>query len=111
MVGPSLEAAQRFPGRIEVLDLRTIVPWDRQAVLASVRKTGKCLVVQEDTWTASFAAEILATLAHEAFGSLDAPLRRLATPDIPIPYSAQLMQAVLPGVETIASALQEMLEF
>jgi 2-oxoisovalerate dehydrogenase E1 component len=111
MVYPSLEAADRFPERVEVLDLRTIVPWDRASVIASVRKTGRCLVVQEDTWTGGFAGEILATVAAEAFGDLDAPPRRLTTPDAPIPYSADLMAAVLPNAETIASALADLLAF
>ncbi|MEK6587318.1 MAG: transketolase C-terminal domain-containing protein, partial [Chloroflexota bacterium] len=102
MVYPALEAAARTEGRVEVLDLRTISPWDQEGVLGSVRKTGRCLVVHEDTWTAGFAGEILATLAEQAFLDLDAPLRRLATPDVPTPYSATLMKAVLPNAERIA---------
>jgi len=108
---PALEAAARFEGRVEVLDLRTISPWDQEGVLASVRKTGRCLVVHEDTWTAGFAGEILATLAEQAFLDLDAPLRRLATPDVPTPYSATLMKAVLPNAERIAAVIEDMLAF
>jgi 2-oxoisovalerate dehydrogenase E1 component len=111
MVYPSTEAAARHPGRVHVLDLRTIVPWDREAVLASVRRTGRCLVVHEDTWTGGFAGEILAEVAAETFTALDAPPRRLATPDCPIPYSAGLMAEVLPNVETIAAAVAELLAF
>jgi 2-oxoisovalerate dehydrogenase E1 component len=111
MVYPSLEAAARHPGQVEVLDLRTIVPWDRAAVLASVRKTGRCLVVHEDTLTGGFAGEILAVVTAEAFTALDAPPRRLATPDCPIPYSADLMAEVLPNAETIEAAIAELLAF
>ena len=111
MVYPSLEAAAHHPGRVEVLDLRTIVPWDREAVLTSVRRTGRCLVVHEDTLTAGFAGEILAVVAAEAFTRLDAPPRRLATPDCPIPYSAGLMAEILPGSETIGAAIAELLAF
>ncbi|MBL8056006.1 MAG: alpha-ketoacid dehydrogenase subunit beta, partial [Anaerolineales bacterium] len=85
--------------------------WDRELVLASVRKTGRCLVVHEDTVTAGFAAEIMAVLADEAFRDLDAPLRRLAVPDIPIPYNVRLTQAVLPGPAAIASQIADLLAF
>lgn len=111
MVYPSLEAAARFDGRVEVLDLRTISPWDKEGVIESVRNTGRCLVVQEDTWTTGFASEILATIASEAFMDLDAPIRRLTTPDIPIPYNAELMRAVLPSTEQIQATIEELLSF
>jgi 2-oxoisovalerate dehydrogenase E1 component len=111
MVYPALQAVAQFEGRVEVLDLRTISPWDQAAVLASVRKTGRCLVVHEDGWTAGFGAEILATLAEAAFFELDAPLRRVAVRDLPIPYSAGLMSAVLPNTEQLAAAIAELLAF
>ncbi len=94
-----------------MLDLRTISPWDQEGVLDSVRSTGRCLVVQEDTWTAGFASEILATVASEAFMDLDAPIRRLTTPNVPIPYNAGLMHAVLPNTERIEAAIEELLTF
>ncbi len=71
----------------DLLDLRTFSPWDREATLASVRKTHRCLIVHEDTMTAGFGAEIAAVLAKEAFFDLDAPIDRLAMPDIPSPHS------------------------
>jgi 2-oxoisovalerate dehydrogenase E1 component len=111
MVHRAQEAAERFPGAVDLLDLRTVCPWDRPGVLDSVRRTGRLLVVHEDTWTAGFAGEILATAAAEAFADLDAPPRRLATPDSPIPYSAELMQAVLPDVDQIADAIRDLLAF
>jgi 2-oxoisovalerate dehydrogenase E1 component len=110
MVQRCLEAASAFDG-VEILDLRTIVPWDRAAVLESVRKTGRCLVVHEDTWTAGFGGEIAATVAQEAFAWLDAPVTRLATPDCPVPYSAALMSRVIPTVELIRGKIGELLRF
>ena len=90
----------------QILDLRTLAPWDREAVLASVRKTRRCLIVHEDNLTAGFGAEIAATLAKEAFFSLDAPLERLAMPDIPSPHSPVLLAAAVPGVEAITRAIR-----
>jgi 2-oxoisovalerate dehydrogenase E1 component len=94
----------------DLLDLRTLSPWDREAVLASVRKTRRCLIVHEDTMTAGFGAEISAVIAKEAFFDLDAPIERLAMPDVPSPHSPVLLDAVLPGVDTIARALQALAE-
>ncbi len=111
MVYPSLEAAERFDRRVEVLDLRTISPWDRTTVLESVRKTSRCLVVHEDTRTAGFGAEILATLADDLFEYLDAPLRRLAVPDCPIPYNRVLMTAVIPGADRIGEEIARTLAY
>jgi 2-oxoisovalerate dehydrogenase E1 component len=91
----------------EVLDLRTLSPWDRDAVLASVRKTHRCLIVHEDNLTAGFGAEIAAFLAREAFFSLDAPIERLAMPDIPSPHSPVLLEAAVPTVESITRAIQQ----
>jgi 2-oxoisovalerate dehydrogenase E1 component len=111
MVYRCLEAAQEFSGRIAILDLRTIIPWDREAVIESVRKTGKALVVHEDTLTNGFGAEIAATIAAEAFTDLDAPVQRLATPDVPVPYSIPLMNAIVPTVEQIREKMVEILAF
>ncbi len=106
-----LEAVQPFASRVTLLDLRTIIPWDRQAVLDSVQQTGKVLIVHEDALTAGFGAEIAAVIAQEAFTSLDAPVQRLAVPDTPIPYNLKLMEAVIPSVEKIAAAVQALLEY
>ncbi|MBN1450281.1 MAG: hypothetical protein JW963_04625 [Anaerolineales bacterium] len=110
MVYPVLDAANGLNG-IEVLDLRTISPWDKESVLESVKKTGKCLVVHEDTITGGFAGEVMATIASEAFEWLDAPLQRLATPDVPIPYNIGLMNAVVPSVDIIRSKLEWLLAY
>ena len=106
-----MEAAQSVAGRVEVIDLRTIIPWDKSRVLESVRKTGKCLIVHEDALTGGFGAEIAAVIAEEAFTDLDAPLARLAVPDVPIPYNMALMNAVVPQVADIAEKIQSMLVF
>ncbi|HEY6989663.1 MAG TPA: transketolase C-terminal domain-containing protein [Bryobacteraceae bacterium] len=96
---------------VEVIDLRTIVPWDRETVVNSVKKTRRCLIVHEDTLTAGFGAEIAAVVARDAFLALDAPVERLAVPDIPLPYSVHLLDAVLPSVDTIAAKIEEVLAF
>jgi 2-oxoisovalerate dehydrogenase E1 component len=109
MVERCEEAARGFPGRVELLDLRTIMPWDKEAVLQSVQKTRKCLIVHEDGVTAGFGAEISATLAEEALYSLDAPVKRVAVRDVPIPYNVGLMDAVVPNVARITAAIDELL--
>jgi 2-oxoisovalerate dehydrogenase E1 component len=111
MVHRCLEASQSFPGQVSVLDLRTIIPWDQEQVLESVHQTGKVLIVHEDTLTAGFGAEISAVIAAEAFTDLDAPIQRLATLDVPIPYNIPMMEAVLPSVEKIKSAMGELLAY
>ncbi len=106
------EAAAKAGGHsVHLLDLRTISPWDREAVLASVRRTRRCLVVHEDTLTAGFGAEVAAVVAQEAFLSLDAPVSRMAIPDVPTPYNVNLMNAVLPQVDDIAARMAELIEF
>ena len=109
MVHRALEAADRFPGDVDLLDLRTIMPWDRVAVLDSVRRTGRCLIVHEDTTTAGFGAEIAAVLAREAFWHLDAPIERLTVDDVPMPYHEVLLRAVLPDADGIAERIAVLL--
>ena len=109
MVHRAIEAADRFSGDVTLLDLRTIMPWDRAAVLESVRHTGKCLIVHEDTTTAGFGAEIAAVLARDAFWHLDAPIERLTVDDVPMPYHEVLLQAVLPDAERIAERIAALL--
>ncbi len=101
-------ALQRTGVSADLLDLRTLSPWDRHATLMSVRKTRRCLIVHEDNITAGFGAEIAAVLAKEAFFDLDAPIERLAMPDIPSPHSPVLLEAVLPSVERIAQCMTDL---
>jgi 2-oxoisovalerate dehydrogenase E1 component len=103
-------AAKKVGESIEIIDLRTISPWDRQTVLDSVSRTRRCLIVHEDGITAGFGAEVAATLAQEAFFNLDAPIQRLAIPDIPVPHNFALMEAVVPSVQSIAERMTEVLE-
>lgn len=111
MVHRVKEASQKFGNTVEILDLRTICPWDKEAVLRSVRKTNRCLIAHEDAITAGFGAEIAAVLAKECFEFLDAPIERIAVPDVPIPYNLKQMDAVIPTVPDISEALQKLLDF
>jgi 2-oxoisovalerate dehydrogenase E1 component beta subunit len=112
MVYTAAEAAQQVDGAsVEIIDLRSILPWDKQAVLESVRKTSKVLVLHEDTRTGGFGAEIAATIAEEAFEDLDAPVRRIAAPDTPVPFSPPLEKAFIPQVEGVAKELKELIEY
>jgi 2-oxoisovalerate dehydrogenase E1 component len=103
-------AAKNVGESIEIIDLRTISPWDRQAVLDSVSRTRRCLIVHEDSITAGFGAEVAAVVAQHAFFNLDAPIQRLAIPDVPVPHNFGLMEAVVPGVDSIAQRMSEVLE-
>ncbi len=114
MVYTAEEAAQQLEAdgvSVEILDLRTIIPWDREAVLASVRKTSKVLVLHEDTRTGGFGGEIAATIAEEAFEDLDAPVKRVAAPDTPVPFSPPLEKAFIPQVDDVTAALRELAEY
>jgi 2-oxoisovalerate dehydrogenase E1 component len=96
---------------VEILDLRTLMPWDRDAVLESVRRTRRCLVVHEDLMSAGFGAEIAAFVAERAFLDLDAPVSRLAMPDIPSPHNPALLEWALPGVDTIRAKIESLIGF
>jgi len=107
MVERCEQAAAASGVEVEVLDLRTLSPWDKAAVLTSVNKTRRCIIVHEDNATAGFGAEIAAVLAKEAFFNLDAPIERLTMPDIPSPHSPVLLDAAVPSVERITNAIQQ----
>ncbi|MCB0216422.1 MAG: pyruvate dehydrogenase [Caldilineae bacterium] len=111
MVHRCLEAAAGLEGAVEILDLRTIVPWDRATVLDSVARTGRCLLVHEDHQTAGFGAEIAAVIAESAFEQLDAPVARLCGLDCPVPYSISMMQGVVPSVARIRAAIDRQLAY
>lgn len=101
----SEQAVEELGISADVIDLRTLMPWDKKACLESVAKTNKCLIVHEDNKTAGFGSEIAAVLAKEAFSDLDAPIERLTMPDIPVPYNVGLMESVLPTVDKIKDKL------
>jgi len=106
----SLQAAQAVAEEgidVEVVDLRTLYPIDKATILASVRKTGKALIVHEDNLTGGYGAEIAAILADEAFSDLDAPIKRLAGPDVPaMPYSHPMQEWFMLNPEKIANAIR-----
>lgn len=111
----TLEAAQAVAGEglsVEVVDVRTLLPLDKATLLASVRKTGKALVIHEDNLTGGYGGEIAAILADEAFTDLDAPIRRLAGPDVPaMPYSHPLQDWFMLNPEKIAAAMRELASY
>ena len=114
MVHTAANAAEQLSGEgasVEIVDLRSVQPWDKKAVLASVRKTSKLLVLHEDTHTGGFGAEIAATVAEEAFEDLDAPVKRIAAPDTPVPFSPPLEKAFIPQVEDVVAGLRDLLEY
>ncbi|MCG9917526.1 MAG: thiamine pyrophosphate-dependent enzyme [Phenylobacterium sp.] len=96
---------------VDVIDLRTLMPWDRETVLDSVRRTHRCLIVHEDLQTAGFGAEIAAVVADQVFMDLDAPVSRLTMPDIPSPHNPVLMEWALPSVERIRAKIDELVSF
>jgi 2-oxoisovalerate dehydrogenase E1 component len=115
MVERAEEAARQIAAAsgktLDVVDLRTLMPWDRGAVLDSVRRTRRCLIVHEDLRSGGFGAEIGATIAEDAFMHLDAPVARLTMPDVPSPHNAVLLDAVVPSVAGIRARAEELLEF
>ena len=115
LVQRSLDAAAKiekeFGVTIEVIDLRTLNPLDKDSILNSVRKTGKVLIVHEDTLTGGFGAEIAAIIAAEAFDRLDAPIQRVAAKDAPVPYGPELEYAMLPQEAGIAAALKKLVSY
>lgn len=111
MVHRAKSAVESIGGDVEIIDLRTIVPWDKALVLASVQRTGRCMVLHEDTITAGFGAEIAAVVGKEAFQWLDAPVERVAPPDVPIPYNKGMMEAVIPTIEQVAQRLTALITF
>jgi pyruvate/2-oxoglutarate/acetoin dehydrogenase E1 component len=114
MVHTAAEAAQQLEGEaisMEIVDLRSVMPWDKAAVLESVRKTSKALVLHEDTHTGGFGAEIAATIAEEAFEDLDGPVRRITAPDCPVPFSPVLEQAYIPQVDDVVSGVRDLASY
>jgi 2-oxoisovalerate dehydrogenase E1 component len=95
----------------DVIDLRTLVPWDREMVLESVRRTRRCLIVHEDLKSGGFGAEIAAVVADEAFLDLDAPIARVTMPDIPSPHHPTLLNWAVPSVDKIRARIDELVGF
>jgi 2-oxoisovalerate dehydrogenase E1 component beta subunit len=107
-----VSAAVEASGRsVEIIDLRSLVPLDVETVLDSVRKTSRVLIVEEANETCAAGAQVASVVAADAFEDLDAPVRRLATPDVPIPFSPPLEQSVLPSLETIGRAIDDLARY
>jgi 2-oxoisovalerate dehydrogenase E1 component beta subunit len=114
MAHTSLEAAATLATEgieAEVIDLRTLLPLDRETILASVKKTNKLLVVHEDTRTGGIAGEIAALVCESAFGDLDGPVLRVTALDTPVPYSPPLEEYFLPNSEKVAAAARELAKY
>lgn len=110
MVHEALKAAEELAKEgisVEVVDPRTIVPLDKEAIIESVKKTGRLVIADEDYDRCGFASWIAAIVADEAFEYLDAPIKRVTTPTVPIPFSPVLEREVLPNAEKIAKAVRE----
>ncbi len=110
MVHKALAAAEQLREEgisVEVVDLRTLTPLDKQTIVKSVRKTGRLVIVSEDAKTAGVSSEIAAVVAEEALDYLDAPIRRVAEPDTPIPFSPALEKTVIPDEKSIVRAVKE----
>jgi 2-oxoisovalerate dehydrogenase E1 component beta subunit len=105
------EAAARDGLDVEVLDLRTLLPLDEEAILATARKTGKVIVLHEATRTGGPGGEVAALLSEQAFEWLDAPVVRVAPPDTPVPYSPPLEEAFLPNAEKLGKAIRALHEY
>ncbi|RLC77487.1 MAG: alpha-ketoacid dehydrogenase subunit beta [Chloroflexi bacterium] len=111
MVHRALEAAEKLAEEgisVEVIDLRTLVPLDKKAIVDSVKKTHRLLVVDEDYLSYGMTGEVIAVVAEEALDYLDAPPKRVAVPDVPIPYSNPLEDFVIPNADRIAQAVREL---
>jgi 2-oxoisovalerate dehydrogenase E1 component beta subunit len=115
MVWKALEAAERLGQEagfsVEVIDLRTLIPLDDEAIAASVRKTNRVLVVHEDTRTGGLAGEITARVNELCFEWLDAPVRRVCAHDVPLPFAPELEDFVLPQTEDIVSACRWLMSY
>jgi 2-oxoisovalerate dehydrogenase E1 component beta subunit len=114
MVHESLAVAERLSkegAECEVIDLRTLVPLDKASFLTSVRKTSRAMVVHEAHLTGGFGGEVAAIIAQEAFDVLDAPVTRVASLDVPVPFAGALEDAVLPNAEKIYRAAVDVLEY
>ncbi len=94
-----------------MLDLRSLVPLDEEAILEAVRRCSKVVVVDEANETCAAGAQVAALIAEKGFEDLDGPVRRVATADVPIPFSPPLEQAVLPSVDRVREAIRELLEY
>ena len=109
--GDRIEAEAIEDASVRVLDLRSLAPLDNDAILGAVHECSKVVVVDEANYTCAAGAQVASLIAEHAFADLDGPVVRVATPDVPIPFSPPLEQAVLPGVERVKEACRELLAY
>jgi pyruvate dehydrogenase E1 component beta subunit len=113
MLHRAMNVAESLAGEgvsVEVIDPRCLVPFDFDTVIESVKKTGRLLVVEETTKRGGWGGDVVAAVADKAIGYVDAPIRRLATPDVPIPFSPVLENAVIPSESQIRAAILELVQ-
>jgi len=111
MVYVALDAAKELEKEgigVEVLDLRSLLPFDKDAVLESVKKTSKVILLHEDTRTGGFAGELAALISEEAFDYLDGPIRRITAPDTPVPFSPPMEEFFLPKISDVLRVAREL---
>ncbi len=112
MVHKSMEAVKILENQhidAEIIDVRTLVPFDWETVFSSVRKTGKLMIVEEDNLTGGWGAEVAARVAESCIGYLDAPIRRVAAPDTPVPFAPVMENFYIPSVERIVAAARDLM--
>jgi 2-oxoisovalerate dehydrogenase E1 component len=108
----SKAAAKDLPGRVTIVDLRTLVPLDEDLVMGQVRKHGRCLVVTEEQVTNSFAQALASRISDQCFEHLDAPVRTLGSVDVPaIPLNSTLEECMIPNARKVGAALDDLLNY
>jgi pyruvate dehydrogenase E1 component beta subunit len=110
MVKVAEAAAASAAWSADVIDLQSLIPWDRQTVVDSVRKTGRLVTVEEGPATGGWGAEVAAHVASEAFGHLQAPVTRITSPDVPVPFAEDLERRYLPSPDYVGSQVSALLE-
>src|SRR6185503_3934591 len=105
------QLAEEGGPNVEIIDLRSLSPWDQETVYASVKKTSRVIVVYEDSISWGYGAEIAARVADDCFAWLDAPVRRVASADTYVGYAPRLEDAILPQIETVRGAIEEIARF
>ncbi|MBD0324194.1 MAG: hypothetical protein ICV72_12540, partial [Aldersonia sp.] len=109
-VRTALAATADAPWSAEVIDLRTLVPWDRQRVCESVDRTGRLVLVEESPYSGGWGTDIAAHVAGECFHELKAPVVRFTCPDVPVPYPAHLEQRFLPAADEVRAGIGELID-
>jgi 2-oxoisovalerate dehydrogenase E1 component len=105
-------AAKKFEGRVEIIDLRTLCPLDENAIFNSVRKHSRCIVITEECWKNSFAEALSGRISKECFQFLDAPVEVIGSENLPaIPLNATLEQTMIPNSEKVSAVISRVLDF